>query len=74
MPGFPDARRDNGIAATLRVSQVPAVYLAQPFTGKIMPIGFGVLSESQLLERISIVSAPTNESGLSNAGQPAVLQ
>ena len=74
MPGFPDARRDNGIATTLKVSQVPAVYLAQPFTGKIMPIGFGVLSESQLLERIAIVSAPTSESGLANAGQPAVLQ
>ena len=74
MPGFPDARRDNGIATTLKVSQVPAVYLAQPFTGRIMPIGFGVLSESQLLERIAIVSAPTSEPGPSNAGQPAVLQ
>jgi conjugal transfer pilus assembly protein TraF len=41
IPGFADARRDNGIATTLRVSQVPAVYLAQPFTGKITPIGFG---------------------------------
>ncbi|HOX69649.1 MAG TPA: conjugal transfer protein TraF, partial [Burkholderiaceae bacterium] len=41
MPGFPDARRDNGIATTLKVTQVPAVYLAQPFTGKITPIGFG---------------------------------
>lgn len=61
MPGFPDARRDNGIATTLKVSQVPAVYLAQPFTGKIIPIGFGVLSEAQLLERIAIVSAPAAE-------------
>jgi conjugal transfer pilus assembly protein TraF len=58
MPGFPEARRDNGIATTLKVSQVPAVYLAQPFTGKITPIGFGVLSEAQLLERIAAVSAP----------------
>ena len=58
MPGFAEARRDNGIATALRVTQVPAVYLAQPFTGKITPIGFGVLSESQLLERISAVSAP----------------
>ena len=57
MPGFPSYRRDNGIARTLNVTQVPAVFLAQPFTGKITPIGFGVLSESQLLERISIVSA-----------------
>lgn len=58
MPGFPSARHDNGIANALQVSQVPAVFLAQPFTGQITPIGFGVLSESQLLERIAIVSSP----------------
>jgi len=61
IPGFPDARPDNGIATTLRVSQVPAVYLAQPFTGKITPVGFGVLSESQLLERLVQVTAPQSE-------------
>ena len=58
MPGFAGARRDNGIATALRVTQVPAVYLAQPFTGRITPIGFGVLSESQLVERIATVSSP----------------
>lgn len=61
MPGFPDARRDNGIASTLKVAQVPAVYLAQPFTGKISPIGFGVLSEAQLVERIAMVAAAPTE-------------
>jgi len=64
MPGFPNARRDNGIARTLNVTQVPAVFLAQPFTGKISPIGFGVLSESQLLERIATVSADSPEAGV----------
>jgi len=58
LPSFPQYRRDNGIARTLQVAQVPAVYLAEPFTGKITPIGFGVLSESQLLERITTVGAP----------------
>jgi len=67
MPGFPSARRDNGIATTLQVSQVPAVFLAQPFTGQITPIGFGVLSESQLLERISIVSSPEGVAMLPSA-------
>jgi len=67
MPGFPEARRDNGIATALRVTQVPAVYLAQPFTGKITPIGFGVLSEAQLLERITTVSAPGYEAMLPSA-------
>jgi conjugal transfer pilus assembly protein TraF len=61
LPAFPNFRRDNGISRTLQVTQVPAVYLAEPFTGKITPIGFGVLSESQLLERISTVAAPGAE-------------
>lgn len=67
MRGFPNARTDNGIATTLRVTQVPAVFLAQPSTGKITPIGTGVLSESQLLERIAIVSSPAGEAMLPSA-------
>lgn len=67
LPGFAGARRDNGIANALRVTQVPAVYLAQPFTGKITPIGFGVLSEAQLLERITAVSTPGYEAMVPSA-------
>lgn len=67
LPGFAEARRDNGIATALRVTQVPAVYLAQPFTGKITPIGFGVLSEAQLLERITAVSTPGYEAMVPSA-------
>lgn len=58
LPTFPQYRRDNGISRTLQVTQVPAVFLAEPFTGRITPIGFGVLSESQLIERIATVTAP----------------
>jgi conjugal transfer pilus assembly protein TraF len=58
LPTFPNYRRDNGISRTLQVTQVPAVFLAEPFTGRITPIGFGVLSESQLIERIATVTAP----------------
>ena len=58
LPSFPAFRLDNGIARTLQVTQVPAIYLAEPYTGKITPIGFGVLSESQLIERIATVAAP----------------
>ncbi|UEC01785.1 conjugal transfer protein TraF [Burkholderia vietnamiensis] len=73
MPGFPNARPDNGIATTLKVSQVPAVFLAQPYTGKITPIGFGVLSESQLLERIALVSSPESEAMVPSATQHLAL-
>lgn len=65
LPGFADARRDNGIAANLRVTQVPAVFLAQPFTGHITPVGFGVMSEAQLLERISTVASTPIDSARS---------
>jgi len=73
MPGFPSARRDNGIASTLQVAQVPAVFLAQPFAGQITPIGFGVLSESQLLERIAIVSSPQGQAMLPGATRQIAL-
>ena len=49
---------DNGIARTLDVRQVPALFLAEPRGGKITPIGYGVLSESELLERIYVVTQP----------------
>ena len=55
------------------MTQVPAVFLAQPTTGKITPIGSGVLSESQLLERIAIVSSPTGEAMLPSATQHMAL-
>ena len=71
--GFPNARPDNGIATALKVTQVPAVFLAQPFTGTITPIGFGVLSESQLLERIAIVTSPRAEARSSGATQDLAL-
>jgi len=74
MPGFPNARRDNGIATTLRVDQVPAVFLAQPAAGRILPIGFGVLSESELLERIATLTSPDSERMLPGLRQFTQLQ
>ncbi len=73
LPGFPRARPDNGIATALQVTQVPTVFLAQPSTGKISPIGAGVLSESQLLERISIVSSSQGEAMLPSATRHLAL-
>jgi conjugal transfer pilus assembly protein TraF len=74
LPGFPTVRRDNGISRTLQVRQVPAVFLAEPFTGKITPIGFGVLSESQLLERIATVSAPSADALVPSISRRISLQ
>jgi len=59
LPEFPRARVDNGIAATLNVTQVPALFLASPRTNVITPLGYGVLSESELLERLQVIATPT---------------
>jgi conjugal transfer pilus assembly protein TraF len=64
---FPDFRRDNGIATTLNVTQVPALFIAQPFAGRITALGFGVLSDGELLERIAAVTAPGAETILPSA-------
>jgi conjugal transfer pilus assembly protein TraF len=74
LPTFPQFRRDNGISRTLQVTQVPAVFLAEPFSGKITPIGFGVLSESQLVERIATVTAPGAEAVVPSVTRRVSLQ
>ncbi|MBY0366800.1 conjugal transfer protein TraF [Roseateles aquatilis] len=74
LPNFPQYRRDNGISKTLQVTQVPAVFLAEPFSGKITPIGFGVLSEAQLLERIATVTAPGADALVPSATRRVSLQ
>ena len=58
LPQFSRYRTDNGISRTLEVTQVPAVFLAQPGSGNIIPLGVGVLSDEQLVQRISTVGAP----------------
>jgi len=74
LPDFPSFRVDNGISKTLDVTQVPAVFLAQPFTGKIVPLGFGVLSEGQLLERVAAATAPDAEKMLPGISKKLTLQ
>ena len=53
LPVFPNPKIDNGIARALDVREVPALFLVEPRGGKIVPIGYGVLSESELLERLA---------------------
>ncbi len=69
LPEFPTPRLDNGIAKTLNVDQVPATFIAQPFTGTITPLGFGVLSASQLGERLTVVMSPQTRGMLPNLTQ-----
>jgi len=69
LPVFPSPKIDNGIARTLDVREVPALFLVEPASGRIVPIGYGVLSESELLERLQVVSQPDAERSVPSATQ-----
>ncbi len=56
LPDYPTPLTDNGMAANLNVSVVPAVFLAVPGTREITPIGYGVMAETDLVERIHAIT------------------
>jgi conjugal transfer pilus assembly protein TraF len=56
LPGYPASANDNGIAARLNVTTVPALYLATPAAREIQPIGFGIMAESEIAERIHVLT------------------
>ena len=56
LPDYPDARPDNGIAARLNATAVPALYLTAPARREIRPVGFGLMSMSDLLERVAALA------------------
>ena len=56
IPEYPNARPDNGMAARLNATAVPALYLTAPATREIRPVGFGVMSMTDLVERIAALA------------------
>lgn len=56
IPEYPNARPDNGMAARLNATAVPALYLTAPATRQIVPVGFGVISMTDLVERIAALA------------------
>ena len=56
LPDYSDARPDNGMAARLNATAVPALYLTAPARREIRPVGFGLMSMSDLLERVAALS------------------
>jgi len=52
LPEFPQARADNGIGERLGLDTVPAYYLVTPEDDQIVPIGAGVLTKTEIVERV----------------------
>ena len=70
LPEYPDARADNGIAARLNPSAVPALYLTVPATRQIQPVGFGLMSLSELIERIAALARDASQTTVSQSDTP----
>ena len=59
LEGWPEAVADNGRAARLGLGNapVPALVLFDTQTKRVLPVGFGVLAEDQMAERIFALTA-----------------
>ena len=59
LEGWPEAVPDDGRAERLGLagSPLPAVVLFDAATQEVLPVGFGVLAEDQLAERIFALTA-----------------
>lgn len=55
LPEYPNFRVNDGQAEKLGVETVPALYLVSPEDKKIYPIGFGVMSVTDIVERINVI-------------------
>jgi len=56
LPEYPNPQPDNGTAARLNASVVPALYLTAPSKREIRPVGFGVMALSDLIERVAALA------------------
>jgi conjugal transfer pilus assembly protein TraF len=55
LPEFPHAKQNNGIAERLNISHVPALIALHPKTGKLIPLAYGLVSESEIEQRAELL-------------------
>lgn len=56
LPDFPRPKANSGQAASLGIQRVPAVFIASRKTGDMAPIGYGVMSMSEIINRIFVLT------------------
>ncbi len=61
LPEFPNARRDNGIVERLQITHVPALIAIHPKSGKIIPLAYGMVSISEIEERVELLTRISDE-------------
>lgn len=58
---FPQARNDNGIARNIGIAHVPALMAIHPQTGALLPLAYGMISESEIERRVMLLTQPAGE-------------
>lgn len=56
LPDFPSPKVNHGQAKALGVERVPALFIASRKTKEIAPIGFGVMSQAEIIDRIFVLT------------------
>jgi conjugal transfer pilus assembly protein TraF len=56
LPEFPHAKQNNGIAERLQITHVPALIALHPKTGQLVPLAYGLVSESEIEQRVELLT------------------
>ena len=56
LPDFPNSRGDQGQAAQLGVTVEPALFTVDPRQKRIVPVGYGLMSEDELRQRLLAIA------------------
>lgn len=56
LPEFLNAKQNNGIAERLNISHVPALIALHPKTGQLIPLAYGMISESEIEQRVELLT------------------
>lgn len=51
-PVFPNSQVDSGQASQLNVKHIPAVFAMNPYSKQMMPVAFGLISQSELKDNL----------------------
>jgi conjugal transfer pilus assembly protein TraF len=56
IPEFPNTKQNNGIAERLQITHVPALIALHPKTAQLIPLAYGLVSESEIEQRVELLT------------------
>lgn len=62
-PTFPNSQIDSGLANQLRVKHIPAVFAMNPYTQEMMPVAYGLVSQSELKDNLFLATKAFKSGG-----------